>query len=214
MGMGWSTDYPYAGVNLMIRLSELTKADVSLDEYGEPNHWVVRATDPALFDCPFLMASDVGTVGFAEDEIVPLREYLLKGGFLWVDDFWGSAAWQQWEKEIGRVLPFGEYPIVDVPIDHTIFKSLYEMAFVPQVTNIQFWRRNGGHTTSERGRDSVDVHFRGIADAHGRLMVVMTHNSDIGDSWEREGEDPDYFFQFSPNGYALAIDVLLYSMTH
>ena len=214
MGIGWSTDYPYAGINLMIRLSELTKTEVSMDEHGDPSHWVVELTDPALFDCPFLMASDVGTLGFSAEEIPKLREYLLKGGFLWVDDFWGSAAWAQWQGQIARVLPPGEYPIVEVPPTHPIFKSLFEISEVPQVTNIQFWRGSGGRSTSERGRDSAEVHFRAIADERGRLMVVMTHNSDIGDSWEREGEDPDYFYQFSPNGYALGLDILVYAMTH
>jgi hypothetical protein len=213
-GIGWSTDYPYAGINLMIRLSELTKTEVSMDAEGEPNHWVVRATDPALFDCPFLMATDVGTLGFTSEEVVHLREYLLKGGFFWVDDFWGTAAWQQWQSQITKVLSPAEYPIVDIPISHPIFKSLHEMSKVPQVTNIQFWRGTRGSTTSERGAETADVHFRGITDQHGRLMVVMTHNTDIGDSWEREAEDPGFFYQFSPNGYALGMDVLLYTMTH
>jgi len=213
-GIGWSTDYPYAGINFMIRLSELTKTDVSMDSEGEPNHWVVRLTDPALFDCPFLMGTDVGTIGLSSEEIVRLRLYLLKGGFLWVDDFWGTAAWQQWEGEIAKVLPRAEYPIVDIPISHPIFKGLFEMSKVPQVTNIRFWRSAGGRITSERGAETTEAHFRGIADPHGRFMVVMTHNTDIGDSWEREAEDPGFFYQFSPNGYALGIDVLLYGMTH
>src|SRR6185295_13019245 len=95
-GAGWSTDYPYAGINLMTRLSELTKTPVSRDEDGNPNYWVVRLTDDALFRCPFTIASDVGTMGLSDVEAARLREYLLKGGFLWVDDFWGSAAWAQW----------------------------------------------------------------------------------------------------------------------
>lgn len=213
-GIGWSTDYPYAGINFMIRVSELTKADVSMDAEGEPNHWVVRLTDQTLFDCPFLMGTDVGTVGFSPEEVAHLREYLLKGGFLWVDDFWGTAAWQQWEREISKVLTPAEYPIVDIPIGHPIFKGLFEMSKVPQVTNIRFWRATGGAITSERGAETAEVHFRGIADAHGRLLVVMTHNTDIGDSWEREAEDPGFFYQFSPAGYGLGIDVLLYAMTH
>jgi hypothetical protein len=213
-GIGWSTDYPYAGINLMIRLSELTKTDVSMDGEGEPNHWVVRASDPALFDCPFLMATDVGTVGFKSEEVAGLRDYLLKGGFLWVDDFWGERAWQQWEGEISKVLAPADYPIVDVPIGHPVFRGLFELSKIPQVTNIRFWRATSGRVTSERGAQTAEAHFRGIADRHGRLMVVMTHNTDIGDSWEREGEDPGFFYQFSPDGYALAADVLLYAMTH
>jgi hypothetical protein len=213
-GIGWSTDYPYAGINFMIRLSELTKTDVSMDSEGEPNHWVVRLTDPALFECPFLMGTDVGTIGLSSDEALRLREYLLKGGFLWVDDFWGTAAWRQWEGEIEKVLPPAQYPIVDIPIGDPILKSLFEISKVPQVTNIRFWRSTNGTITSERGAETADVHFRGITDAQGRMMVVMTHNTDIGDSWEREAEDPGFFYQFSPNGYALGIDVLLYAMTH
>ena len=73
---------------------------------------------------------------------------------------------------------------------------------------------SGGRSTSERGSESAVPHFRGIRDAHGRLMVVMTHNSDVADSWEREGEDPEFFYQFSPDGYALGINVLLYALTH
>ncbi len=88
------------------------------------------------------------------------------------------------------------------------------MSAVPQVTNIQFWRGSGGAETSERGADSAEVHTRAISDAHGRIMVLMTHNTDLGDSWEREGEDPAYFYQFSPRGYAVGINVLLYMLTH
>src|SRR5258706_6912685 len=105
MGIGWWTDYPYAGMHLMGRLSELTRTTISKNVDGDPNHWVVRLTDPQLFECPFVMASDVGTIGLDADEVKSLREYLLKGGFLWVDDFWGDAAWEQWSTEIGKVLP-------------------------------------------------------------------------------------------------------------
>ena len=81
-GSGWQTDYPYADINFMIRLSELTRTHVSMNRQREPNHWVVRITDDALFDCPFVMTSDVGTIGLSPEEVVRLRAYLLKGGFL------------------------------------------------------------------------------------------------------------------------------------
>ena len=213
-GYGWSTDYPNADTNFMIRLSELTSTKVDFDDRGNPNHWVVEATDPALFSCPFLMGSDVGTVGFTEIETERLREYLLKGGFLWVDDFWGSAAWNQWEAEISRVLPPGEYPIIDLPLEHPLFQAHFNIWEVPQITNIRFWRRSGGSSTSERGFDSEVAHFRAILDADGRLLVAMTHNTDIQDSWEREGEDPRFFEQFSPSGYSLGVNVVLHAMTH
>ena len=210
-GVGWSTDYPFASINLMTRLSELTTTRVSHDHRREVNYWVVRLTDPALFECPFLIGTDVGTASFSDEEGKRLREYLLKGGFLWVDDFWGTEAWDQWSGEIRKVLP--EYPIFDVPADHPIRSVLFSIDHVEQVTSINFWRRSGGNT-SERGLDSPHANFRAIADGKGRIMVAMTHNTDIGDSMEREAEDPLFFQRFSPNGYALVTNLVLYSLTH
>jgi len=214
MGIGWLTDYPYAAVNLMTRASELTKITVSRDANRNPHPWVVRLTDAALFECPMIVASDVGTMGISDVEAARLREYLLKGGFLWVDDFWGTDAWEQWVRQIRKVFDPGDYPIVDVPPSHPLHRTYAPVGHVPQVTNIQFWRGSGGTETSERGADSLEVHTRAISDARGRIMVLMTHNTDLGDSWEREGEDPGYFYQFSPPGYAVGINVLVYTLTH
>jgi len=213
-GIGWQTDYPYAEINLTTRLSELTKTRVSRDDSEQPNFYVVRLSDDTLFSCPITVASDAGTIGIRDDEAERLRTYLLKGGFLWADDFWGSAAWDHWATQIGRVLPPSEYPIEDVPAGDPMLRSLFDVQQIPQITNIQFWRRSGGRETSERGADSDQVHLRVIRDDHRRIMVLMTHNTDVADSWEREGEDPAYFYQFSPAGYALGIDVLLHAMTH
>ncbi len=210
-GVGWSTDYPFAAINLMTRLSELTTVRVSRDGNREVNYWVVRLTDPTLYECPFLIGTDVGTLGFSPGEVTRLREYLLKGGFLWVDDFWGTEGWEQWSSEIRKVLP--EYPIFDVPADHPIRNMLFTITRVPQVTSINFWRRSGGDT-SERGTDSPHADFRAIADDKGRVLVIMTHNTDIGDSMERESEDPRFFQAFSPDGYALVSDIVLYALTH
>jgi hypothetical protein len=213
-GQGWRTDYPDAERNLMVRLSELTLTPVSVDGGKEPNHYVVRMTDEALFECPFAIASDVGTISFTPEEAAHLREYLLKGGFLWVDDFWGTEAWEHWQRQFASVLPPSEYPMVDVPLTDPMFRSLYTVEKVPQITSIQFWRRSGGATTSERGDDSREPHLRAIRDAAGRIMVVMTYNTDIADAWEREAEDRAFFDRFSPDGYAVGINVVLHAMTH
>ena len=114
-GTGWWTDYPAADNNFSVRLMELTYTHVKLDVERQPNTVVVRLTDPLLYHCPILFMEDVGTVRFTSREVETLRDYFLKGGFLWVDDFWGSQAWEQWEREIGRVLPPGEFPIFDIP---------------------------------------------------------------------------------------------------
>ena len=213
-GGGWRTDYPYGEINLSIRFSELTKTSVSWIGPRQPNHYVVRLTDEALFQCPFTMASDVGTIGIRPEEALALRTYLLKGGFLWVDDFWGTLAWEHWSRELAKVLSPDEFPIQDVPLDDPIFRSQFIVAKVPQITNIGFWRGTGGQETSERGSDSEVAHFRVVRDHQGRIMVAMTHNTDVADSWEREGDDPAFFAQFSPNGYAIGVNVLLHAMTH
>lgn len=212
-GQGWSTDYPGADNNFSVRLSELTRVPVKLDENREPNYGVVSLTDPLLYRCPMLFMEDVGTAEFSDAEVLALRAYFLKGGFLWVDDFWGSFAWDHWAEEIGRVLPPSKFPIIDIPLDHSIMHTLYDVREYLQVSSIQFWSTNSG-AVSERGGDSAQVHYRGIEDAQGRLMVYMTHNTDVADTWEREGENREYFDLFSPRGYAIGVNAVLYALTH
>jgi hypothetical protein len=212
-GTGWTTDYPDADVNFSIRLSELTKARVSRGESGAPNHLVVRPDDDALLQCPFVLLQDGGTARLAESDVQGLRDYLLKGGFLWLDDFWGSRAWDSWIAQLSRILPADAYPVEDLSVDHPIFRTLFQIKSFPQIPSIQFWHRSGGGT-SERGSDSETPHIRGVSDEHGNLMVLMTHNTDIADAWEREGEDPTCFYNFSPDGYAVGINTLMYAMSH
>jgi Domain of unknown function (DUF4159) len=212
-GGGWQVDYPRADINLSIRLSELTKTHISRQASGEPNHLVMDLNNPAIFNCPFIMMTEVGAAYLGPTEAAHLREYLLKGGFLWADDFWGSYAWDHWVAELEKVLPPGEYPIKDLPLTHPLFHAQFEVARVPQIPSINAWGGPGG-STSERGYDSAEPHARGISDSHGRLMVLITHNTDFGDAFEREGDDPRYFYTFSVEGYAFGINALLYGLTH
>jgi hypothetical protein len=212
-GQGWWTDYPDADTNFSIRLSELTKTRVSYEPEGRPNHLVVRPDDDELFGCPFVTIEDAGTAQLSDAEVQRLREYLLKGGFLWADDFWGPLALDNWTAQLERVLPPEDYPLRDIPSDHPIFRMMFEFDRIPQIPSIQFWRRSGGGV-SERGDLSSHVNFKGISDKRGRLMVLMTHNTDIADAWEREGEDARFFYLFSPEGYAVGINVYLYAISH
>ena len=213
-GIGWMTDYPYAEINLSTRFSELTKTRVSRTPEGEPRHFVVQPTDPQIFNCPVVVASDAGTLGFTNEEAANLRDYLLKGGFIWFDDFWGDAAWSSFEREISKVMPPDQYPLEAIDLADPMLHGQFELDHIPQITNIQFWRMSGGRETSERGPETATPYLHVIRDAKHRVVVVATHNTDVADSWEREGEDPEFFYQFSPNGYALGIDVLLHVMTH
>lgn len=212
-GGGWGVDYPRADENLSIRLSELTRTAVSFNAAREPQHVVVRLTDPELFQCPFVMMTEVGGLFLDPEEAAALRTYLLKGGFLWADDFWGTYAWRVFESQIGQVLAPADYPILDLPLDHPLFRTQFEVKRVRQVPSINYWAGSGGGT-SEAGADSAEPHARAILDGQGRVMVLITHNTDYGDSWEREADDPDYFYAFAVDGYAMGINVVLYAMTH
>ncbi len=212
-GGGWNVDWPRADENLSIRLSELTKAPVSFDPTTrQPNHVVLTLTDPDLFKCPFIMMTEVGALYLDDDEAAALRQYLLKGGFLWADDFWGPYAWQAFAGQIGKALPPSQYPVQDLPPGDAIFSMVTPVSKIPQIPSIDFWAATG--QTSERGAQSVPPEVRGITDEKGRLMVLITHNTDFGDAFEREGDSHEYFLEFSVPGYAFGIDALVYAMTH
>jgi hypothetical protein len=212
-GGSWGVDYPRADVNLSIRLSELTKARISLDGDREPRHFVLTLTDPSLFRCPFVMMTEPGGLSLDEAEVAALGEYLAKGGFLWADDFWGEAAWANFEQQMRRVLPAAEFPLRDLDGDHPLFRMQFPVQAVKQIPSINFWAGTGGDT-SEWGVESRVPHARAFIDEHERVVMLATHNTDYGDSWEREGDDPDYFQTFSIDGYAFGINVVLYAMSH
>lgn len=212
-GGNWSVDFPRADENLSIRLSELTKTPVGQDA-GLPRHLLVSLREPEMLShCPFIMMTEVGSLHLDEVEAANLRAYLQKGGFLWADDFWGEYAWEVFENQFRRVLPSQPYPIIDLPLEHPIFTALGGVRRIPQIPSINFWGGPGGRT-SERGPDSATPHARAILDNHGRVMVFITHNTDIGDAFEREGDSRAYFVEFSVEGYALGVNVLLYAMSH
>ena len=213
---GWSTDYPGADLNFSTRLAELTKAPVTMrhdaEEEDAPDAVVVRLTDDALFKCPYVLMQDAGTAAFSGEEAKRLREYLLKGGFVFSSDYWGDLAREQFDEQIGLALPPDQYPISRVAAHPFALATRSSMSkVVPQMPSIQSWRRSGGNTD----RGVVDPpSARAIADERGRIMVLMLHNTDIPDGWEREGEDPEYFYRFSPDSYAVGINIVLYTMTH
>jgi hypothetical protein len=217
---GWGTDYPGADINFSIRLSELTKVNVTMQSDGtnevpEPEAVVVRLTDDALFMCPFLFMEDGGTARFTNAEVARLQDYLLKGGFLLASDYHGNWGRQQLDDELARALPPARFPILELtpPSDHPLWHSMFNVTTLPQMASIATWRRFG--TTIERwNEDGAPPTARAIADEQGRIMVLMVHNTDLPDPWEREGEDKDYFYRFSPDAYAAGINILLYAMSH
>jgi hypothetical protein len=210
-GNGWSVDYPRADINLTYRLSELTSTIVSRDGTGKYKNVVLQLSDDELYKCPFIMMTEPGALYLDDNEAARLRVYLLKGGFLWADDFWGEYAWSVFQGEMAKALP--EYQAVDIPLGHSLFHMLYDVKAIPQIPAIDFWFGTGGQT-SERGRDSQSPHARAFFNEHGDMMVLATHNTDFGDAFEREGENRAYFERFAGVGYAFGINALLYAMTH
>ncbi len=204
----WRTDYPDSDLNFSFRLQQLTSMKV------DPNGKVLRLTDEELFDYPFLYMIEPGDLYFEEDEVVALRKYLLNGGFLMVDDFWGDYEWDTFYHEIKRVFPDREPQ--DVPLEHPIFHCVYDLKERPQVPSIHAAGRRGGQViTWERGRDTREVHYRAIYDDNDRMVVFICHNTDLGDGWEREGEDEWYFHEFSEKkAYPMGINIVFYAMTH
>jgi hypothetical protein len=149
-----------------------------------------------------------------DDEVLALRRHLLNGGFLMVDDFWGEAPWEHFRREVlQRVLP-GREP-VELPPDHPIFHAVFDLKEKPQIPNVHHATRFRGTGVTWEVEDGKTPHYRAIFDDHQRLMVLLCHNTDLGDGWEEEATNPDYFAEFSePKAYPLAINILFYTMTH
>ena len=211
-------DYPESDQNFSLRLSQLTTLNVNRDEAGEIVHSVVRLDEPDLFKYPFLYMLEVGGMSLSEQEREGLRSYLLRGGFLLVDDFWGDRGWENWAYEISQVLPLDIYPMVDIPLDHEIFHIVFDLDAVPQVPGIRAWEWSGDSLEGDLSRYAIhgpEAHAKGIFDHDGRLMAVIMHNTDLGDGWEREGEHIDYFREYSAKlAYPMGINIVVYAMTH
>lgn len=204
---GWTTDYPDADLNFSFRLQQLTSLKV------EPTPKVMDLTDPELFDYPFIYIVEPGYLEFNDDEVAALRHYLLNGGFLMVDDFWGVREWENFYREIKRVFP--EREPVELDLSHPIFHSVYDLKEKPQIPAINVAIRNKGTGITWEREDAKQPDYRAIFDDKDRMMVMICHNTDNGDGWEREGEDEWYFHEFSEKkGYPMGINIVFYAMTH
>jgi hypothetical protein len=203
-GEKWAVDFPDSDLNFSYRLQELTSLEV------DPHGKILELTDDAIFDYPFLYLIEPGDMYLSDDEVTALRRYLLNGGFLMVDDFWGEDEWDTFYKNIKRVFPDREP--VELPLEHEIFHCVYDLKMKPQVPSIHGFY--SGRTDDGRF-DAAEPHYRAIFDDKGRIMTIICHNTDLGDGWEREGENTDYFHQFSEKwSYPLGINIITYAMTH
>jgi hypothetical protein len=200
-GGSWATDYPKGDRQFLIVLKRL----VRLNAYDWEN--AVSLADPDIRRFPIIYAVEVGRMEMSEAEVEGLRSYLDAGGFLIVDDFWGTREWQVFEWNIRRVFP--DRPIVDLPLDHPLFSAYYDIEQVLQVPNIN--NGAGGYRTHER--DGYVPYVRGIFDDNNRLMVVINWNTDLGDAWEW-AESPYYPLVYSTFAYEMGANMIVYGMSH
>ncbi len=198
---GWNTDWPKADLQFMIGVERLTNIRTA----AQPR--TLLLTDPELFAYPFLYAVEVGHWDLTSDEAASLGEYLRRGGFLFCDDFWGSREWANFERNVRRVLP--DSPIIELPGDHPLFHSYYDIERLVQTPNVG----NALERRITHEQDGYVPHCRGIVDDDGRLMVVINWNTDLGDAWEW-ADLPGYPAKYSTYAYQVGINAIVYAMSH
>lgn len=206
-GGGWATDMPDSDLNFSLRLQQNTSLKVN------PHPVQLELTDPRIFDYPFLYMIEIGAMSLSEAEILAMRKYCLNGGFIMIDDFWGQSAYDNCVMHLK--LAFPDRSLQEVPLEHEIFQCVYPLKEKPQIPSIGGDWRNG--ITWEWGHDgdTRTPHYQAIYDDAGRIMMFICHNTDLGDGWEEEGEDPDYFREFAvKKSYPLGINIVTYAMTH
>jgi hypothetical protein len=208
----WETDFPEGDDNFSHRLAQLTRIQVS--KFASSR----MLTAPDLGDFPLLYMSDPGYMIVSAEEKAAFRNYLANGGFVWVDDFWGDAEWQQFADVMRQVLPGREWRVLtsEHPIFHTVFDLNDGM---PQIPALPF-ASPGGSTAEAPNAQKFpagsleEPQMRAWLDDDGRIMVLATHNTDVGDGWEREAYGEWYFETFSTKSYMVGVNVVVYAMTH
>jgi hypothetical protein len=198
----WSRDYPKADITFLAALRRLTRIDAR--SYQQ----VVDLESDAIFNFPFVYAVQVQSWTFSDQQAARLRDYLLRGGFLMVDDFHGTADWESFLRGMRMVLPADAYPISDLADGDEIFHVLYDIGQRFQVPGEQYV--NTGRTYE---KDGYVPKWRAIRDDKGRIIVAICHNMHLGDAWEW-ADDAEYPEPFASMAFRVGIDYVMYSMTH
>jgi hypothetical protein len=198
-GTAWAVDYPRGDRTFAALLKRLTNIDVrsveqpiNLDDVDDANHW------------PFMISGLVGAWDLTDAQAATLREYLLRGGYLLCDSFYGTNEWLVFVDSLRRVFP--DRPIVDLPATHPIFHIVYDLTERPQIPTWQ-------HLPQGYRADGAEPHWRAILDDDGRVMVMIAFNNDIADGWQR-ADEPDYPQAESTLAIRLGVNFAVYAMTH
>jgi hypothetical protein len=203
----WATDLPDADLNFTAQFQKVTglKCDT--------NGMVLNLTDPRLKQQPFIYITEGGQMQLKPEEVQSLRDYLLGGGFLMVDDFWGEAEWNALAAQVRQVFP--DRAPVDLPLDHEVFRCFYDIRAKPQVPNIVLGIQSQFTGVTWERADAKEAHYRALVADDGRLMAIFCHNTDLGDGWERSGESEYYFREFTlKRAYPMGINIVVYALSH
>jgi hypothetical protein len=196
----WQTDWPEAEDHLAQGIDRLTRVDVAKEGH------VVSALSDDLFDYPWLYAVEVGHWTLTATEAERLREYLLRGGFLVVDDFHGTFEWSLFKQTLRSVFP--DRPIVDIADTDEVFHTHFDLDHRTQIPS-----RRVVYTGQTWESDGITPHWRGIYDDDGRLMIAINFNMDLGDAWEH-ADWPDYPQALTALAYRFGVNYVIYAMTH
>ncbi len=203
----WLVDWPEADDHFTTGVQRLTRIDT-----GEPLH--LRLTDDRLFDYPWVYATQTGWWGLSDAETSRLREYLLRGGFLVVDDFWGEEQWAVFRETMNRVLP--KRTITDISESDAVMHVLYDIqekdrTFIPGSRHLRRSEGGGGHGTATSGERRPA--WRAMYDDRNRMVVAINYDTDVGDAWEF-ADVPEYPEAMTTLAYRYGINYIIYSMTH
>lgn len=205
----WATDYPDADLNFSYRLQQLTSLQVN------PLGVIVDIDAEQLRHYPFIYMIEPGDMSITDPEAQVLRDYMLNGGFIMVDDFWGFEEWAVFYRAFKQIWPDREFE--EIPVEHEIFHIVFPLKVKPQIPSVghALAGRSQGITFEWDKPGSERVHYRGVFDDKRRLMMIICWNTDLGDGWEEEGTDPWYFQEFSEKyAYPLGINIIFYALTH
>ena len=195
----WRADYPDAEYHLVDGINRMTNIDIEIVDYFGEGGRLITLDNDQIFNYPWLYAVEVGQWYLSDGEAAQLREYLDRGGFLLVDDFWGEYEWQVFVDSMERVFP--DRPIVELQEDDPVMDIFFEVDKKTQIPGL-------------RGIPYGSVpHWRGIFDEEGRLIVAINFNMDLGDAWEHAA-NPAYPAEMTAAAYRFAVNYIIYSMTH
>ncbi|HEU4389378.1 MAG TPA: DUF4159 domain-containing protein [Blastocatellia bacterium] len=201
-GGSWRTDFPEADYHFIIGVRDWAGTNLGIS--SEPEQ--ITILDERLFDYPLIYFVEPGYMELSSEDATRLREYSDRGGFLFLDDFWGEYEWENVQEQMNKIFPGQQ--IADLPLNHSIFHTYFDIEQVVQVPGIHSWMRG---VTYEKG--GYVPHYMGIQDKTGRVRVFIARNCDLGDAWEWI-DRPEYPIKYGLAAYKVGINVIIYAMTH